>query len=99
MVNSKLSGGYAMIDCTGLDLTGSKVTITGIFKALTNAVKSNKPIITYNITGVTPVNVSVANNGDNLVVTSVVGAFTVASDDEVTPVSPEESTKSVKSTK
>lgn len=97
---NKLTGGYAMIDCSGLDLSGSKVTIAGIYESLDKAVKANKPITAYNIEGYTPVEV-VATVGDSgITATGVVGGFVVDSSDGVTPVSDEsKSTKSTKSSK
>ena len=37
-------GGYAMIDCTGLDLN-SLGTVTGLYDQVKNAVKTNKPLV------------------------------------------------------
>lgn len=41
-------GGYAMIDCTGLDL-GNLGTVTGLYEKVKKAVGTNKPIMLNNI--------------------------------------------------
>lgn len=93
MDTMKLNGGYAMIDLTGFDMSGSKVTLTGIYNKLDKAVASNKPIQAYNIAGHSPAEV-VASKGDNgITVTSVVGSFIVDSSDGVTPSDSSKSTK------
>lgn len=45
-----MKGGYINIDCSGLDLTKGKTvqTIPGLYNALKNAFKANKPIFVYN---------------------------------------------------
>ena len=43
-------GGYAMIDCTGLDLTGENLNIPAIYQQLTEQnAKKNKPVLLYNV--------------------------------------------------
>lgn len=43
-------GGYAMIDCTGLDLTGESLNIPAIYQQLTEQnAKKNKPVLLYNL--------------------------------------------------
>lgn len=53
-----MNGGYAMIDCTGLDL-GDLGTITGLYDQVKNAVATNKPIVLNNVVngdqGFTPI--------------------------------------------
>lgn len=51
-------GGYNLVDCKGLDLTGGDTpqSITGIWNEAVTALKLNKPIVAYNCvygTGVT----------------------------------------------
>ena len=44
-----MTGGYIMIDCKGLDLTSAEEqTISGLYKAMTDAIKSGKPLYAYN---------------------------------------------------
>ena len=43
-----MNGGYAMIDCAGVDL-GDLGTVTGLYDRVKSAVKANKPIILYGI--------------------------------------------------
>lgn len=84
-----MNGGYAMIDLSGTDLlAGSKVTITGIYKALSTAVASDKPVIGYNIVSgdekVSPSPLSVVTNNTDLDATLGVTKITVDEDDGVT---------------
>lgn len=45
-----MNGGYIMIDCKGLNLLAqSTQTISGLFERLTEAKKSGKPIILFNV--------------------------------------------------
>ena len=39
-----MNGGYAMIDCTGLDL-GNLGTVGGLYQQVKNAVDTNKPMV------------------------------------------------------
>lgn len=45
-----LKGGYAMIDCKGLNLLGGSTpqTITGLYDASIEAIKTGKPISAHN---------------------------------------------------
>lgn len=43
-----MNGGYAMIDCTGVDL-GDLGKVAGLHSSVKSAVKTNKPIILYGI--------------------------------------------------
>lgn len=45
-----MNGGYAMVDCKGLDLTGGSTpqTITGIWNDAKIALTSGKPIVAHN---------------------------------------------------
>lgn len=52
------NGGYAMVDCRGLDLTDSNPqTITGLYADMVKAIKSGKPLIAVNCVW--------GSNGDN----------------------------------
>lgn len=54
-----MNGGYFLLDCTGLDLTGeSAQSITGCWQNAVNALKANKPIMAYNCVYGTGVKVS-----------------------------------------
>lgn len=43
-----MNGGYAMIDCTGLDL-GNPGTVTGLYEKALNAIKTGKPLVLNNV--------------------------------------------------
>ena len=45
----KSKGGYALVDCKGLDLTGGDTpqTISGLYNSLKAVLNSGKPIICY----------------------------------------------------
>lgn len=43
-----LKGGYAIVDCTGLDL-GDLGTVTGLYTKVKDAILTDKPIILYNV--------------------------------------------------
>lgn len=43
-----MNGGYAMIDCTGLDL-GNLGTVSGLYKKIKKALSTEKPIVLENI--------------------------------------------------
>lgn len=43
-----MNGGYAMINCKGLDL-GNLGTVTGLYNQVKNAVATNKPIVLNNV--------------------------------------------------
>lgn len=83
------NGGYALIDLSGTDLlAGSKVTITDIYKSLTTAKNSNKPVIACNVVNgssnpVTPTPVSITMNSDDIEVTLGVNKITVDENDGV----------------
>lgn len=53
-----LNGGYAMIDCSGLDL-GNLGTVSGLYTKAKNAVKTGKPLVLCNVVngtqGFTPI--------------------------------------------
>ena len=58
----KNAGGYALVDCTGVELTSeSKQTVAGIYNKIKKAYASNKPVYACNLTfsdkRVTPVNI------------------------------------------
>lgn len=55
-----MNGGYVMVDCKGLDLTGGSTpqTITGIWDDAKTAMASGKPIIAHNCVYGTGVKVS-----------------------------------------
>ena len=90
------NGGYILVDCTGLDLnTDTKQTISGIFKKVTTAFESGKPVYcvnaTFNISGtgntVSPVAVMVNSdeNGGYVVTASTLQVW-IDSDDGCTVV-------------
>ena len=62
-----MKGGYYMIDCGGLDLTGGNTpqTIPGLYAACIKALEINKPVCAFNLAwglfGVTPVDVFVVD--------------------------------------
>lgn len=90
-----MNGGYAMIDCTGLDLTKGSTpqTIDGLYDSLQVALEHGKPVIAYNCewneNGVdrlmSPISVMVVQYSENLIVAtaSTLQVF-VGSDDSVT---------------
>ena len=43
-----MNGGYAMVDCTGVDLSDLG-TVTGLYKKVSGALETDKPIVLYNI--------------------------------------------------
>lgn len=43
-----LKGGYAIVDCTGIDL-GDLGEVTGIYDKVKNAIETDKPIVLYNL--------------------------------------------------
>jgi hypothetical protein len=45
---SSLVGGYVMVDCKGLDL-GDLSKVDGLYKKVSDALETNKPIALYNI--------------------------------------------------
>ena len=55
-----MNGGYVMVDCKGLDLTGGNTpqTITGIWNDAKIAMASGKPIVAHNCVYGTGVKVS-----------------------------------------
>lgn len=55
-----MNGGYCMVDCKGLDLTGGNTpqTIAGIWQDAKNALASGKPIVAHNCIYGTGVDVS-----------------------------------------
>ena len=77
--------GYVVVDCTGIDLAAEeKVTVSGIYAAVSAAFASGKPIFVCNIVNdddaITPVNVPVIISSGDYVL-NVYGA-TVTIDDE-----------------
>lgn len=55
-----MNGGYVMVDCKGLDLTGGNTpqTITGIWNDAKTALQAGKPIVAHNCVYGTGVKVS-----------------------------------------
>lgn len=55
-----MKGGYIMVDCKGLNLTGGSTpqTITGIWNDAKTALASGKPIVTHNCVYGTGIKVS-----------------------------------------
>ena len=43
-----MNGGYAMVDCTGLDLEDLG-TVSGLYEQVKNAVNTGKPIVLNNV--------------------------------------------------
>lgn len=43
-----LNGGYVMVDCNGVDLNDLG-TVTGLYKKVSGALETDKPIVLYNI--------------------------------------------------
>lgn len=43
-----MNGGYAMVDCTGVNL-GDLGTVPGLYNQVKTAVESNKPIMLYGL--------------------------------------------------
>ena len=43
-----MNGGYALIDCEGLDL-GNLGTVNGLYQQVKNAVDNNKPMVLANV--------------------------------------------------
>lgn len=43
-----MNGGYALIDCTGLDLNNLG-TVSGLYQQIKNAVDNNKPMVLVNV--------------------------------------------------
>lgn len=83
------NGGYALIDLTGTDLTaGSKVTISGMYSALSRAIDSKKIIVGTNLMSgskpITPSALSVLKNGTDIEATVGVNKITIDEDDGVT---------------
>lgn len=58
-----MKGGYIMVDCKGLDLTGGSTpqTITGIWDDAKKALASGKPIVAHNCVYGTGIKVSPVN--------------------------------------
>lgn len=54
-----MTNGYALIDCTGVDL-GDLGTVTGLYSKIKNALRTGKPLILENIVnstqGFSPIN-------------------------------------------
>lgn len=81
--------GYAMVDCTGLNLnTSSEQTITGIYAKAKAAFDSGKPCIAVNcnMSGMacTPCSVIAWMEGTTIVVTAHVLRLSITSADKVT---------------
>ena len=88
-----MNGGYVMVDGKGLDLTSqSTQTISGLFKALKDAIATGKPIPGYNcVWGVnndaplTPISFFAQQWNENLIVcTASILKIDVTNEDEVT---------------
>lgn len=85
-----MNGGYAMIDCGGLNLLGqSAVTIAGLYKKVGAAFNAGKPILACNCVygeGVTctPFSVMVINEAGTYICTASILQVRVASNDSVT---------------
>lgn len=86
----KNPGGYIMIDCAGLDLTGGSTaqTITGLFQMCKKAMETRKQVQLCNCvsgTGVsvTPISAALNANGEDIVVTAATLQLWISSDDSV----------------
>lgn len=90
-----MKSGYYMLDCSGINLSAdSEVTVTGLYNKIVEAMKSNKPIIAYNIQAgqlldetdvfVSPTNIACFLRDDGYVFTISIGSVVVAEDDGVT---------------
>lgn len=90
-----IKGGYAMIDCKGLDLLGGSTpqTITGLYNDCVEALKSGKAIFAHNcIYGdgheASPIAVMGQQEDENTIVfTSSILQIWVTNEDSVTVVS------------
>lgn len=88
-----MNGGYAMVDCKGLNLLAqSSQTIDGLYAACEEAYNSGKTILAYNCvygTGVpvTPITVFAIKESGTFIFTASILQIRVASNDAVTIVS------------
>lgn len=85
-----IKGGYAMVDCKGLNLLSqSSQTISGLYDKAMEAVKSDKPIQAYNCdygagVPVTPIPVFAIIEAGVIIFTASILQVRIASDDSVT---------------
>lgn len=83
-------GGYAMVDCGGINLLSqSSQTVTGLYAKVGAAYESNKPIIAMNCfygegVKLTPIQVFAILEGGVYICTASILQIRVASDDTVT---------------
>ena len=84
-------GGYAMVDCTGLDLIkgSTEQTINGIYARTKQAMDANKPIYAYNCVWstqgrVSPVEVFTVDFGDYIICTASTLQIVITKQDVVT---------------
>lgn len=98
-----MKGGYALIDCKGLNLlSDSSQTVSGLFARLGKAIKDNKPVYAANCkwgtNPITPIPVLVNDDGSGShICTSSTLQIWVASDDSVTIVNMAPSNRTSKS--
>ena len=85
-----LTGGYAMVDCTGLDLIKGNIaqTISDIYNRVHEAMALNKPMIAYNCnwngTPVTPIHVFAIDFGTYVICTAATMQVIINSNNTVT---------------
>lgn len=85
-----MNGGYSMVNCDGMNLLSqSAQTIKGLYKRVTRAVGTGKPVQAYNCVygeGVpmTPINVFVIKEDNVYICTASILQVRVASNDSVT---------------
>lgn len=88
-----MNGGYAMVDCKGLNLLAqSSQTIDGLYATCEEAYNSGKAILAYNCvygTGVptTPIQVFAIKESGTLIFTASILQIRVTNDDAVSIVS------------
>lgn len=85
-----MKGGYAMLDCTGLDLIKGMTpqTITGIYNRVKTAYNANKPIYCFNAHWddkgiVTPIQVMVIDFGEYFIATASTLQIVVGPNDSI----------------
>lgn len=79
-------GGYALVDCTGLDLSKStKQTLTGVYNRIKSGYDSGKLVILTHA-GVSPMPVYVALSSTNYIASAGPLVITFGSDDGATVV-------------
>ena len=103
----KNAGGYALVDCAGIELTSeSKQTVAGIYNKIKKAYEGNKPVYACNLTfsdkRVTPVNIFInplPGSDTSLVGTASTLQLIVDNADGVTIVNMAPTNRTAKSTK